>query len=216
MEWSPEQIAAALGGLYAFGQGVGMFFARREARQTRDHLAERSLDPSEVKLLRQYTPALHQIHELDEQFTKLDAAIAGLRSELKEGGLDPSELRKVRVGVVAAPDGGASELHQIKSKVTALVLWRDVVTEKLAAMETERREQSRRVDDNIESLRKELRADREDLRAEVRRVGADTVEHVERMVNGVTEFLGTLRASGVRGLTPPQGSALAAKPKVGP
>lgn len=199
MEWEwAEQLGYAIGGLVLLvGQVVGIVSGQRSTRALRGHIEERSLDASEVKILREWAGRVSEIGELRATLNRLSTA-------LEETGFDRSEVRRIRAFFFRT-DGKDPEIHELRNQIAPLALMVPRLDERMTAVE---RELDAKLDRMEQRVIGQLQASERRVGEMTQQSGEQTVEMVGKAVKEITDWLGTLQASGIRGLTPPEGSLL--------
>lgn len=161
-----ELVHGALGTIQTLFLGL-VFWLFREIKN-------RTLDPSEIKTFQQWAPRLGE----------LAASIDRLQSTLHENGLDRTEVRRIRSFFFGTEQRG-SELHALRGEIAEAKLGRERLVSRVEAIEHERRESNRQLDQRLERLEKQ---------------GAD-------MLETMTEMLRRWPTQGIR-TTPPGGHSL--------
>lgn len=174
MEWA-ENIGVAIGiGAVLAGQVVQLLVGKRSNQALQGQIRETSLDPSEIKTLREWAVRVSEF--------------------------------------LFRTDGNEHQISELRKQLAPLLILVPQLDERMTAVERE-------LDVKLDRLERrvigQLQASERRVGEMAQRSGEQTVDLVGKAVKEITDWLGTLKASGVRGLTPPEGSSLLGKPHDG-
>jgi hypothetical protein len=134
-----------------------------------------------------------------------------LEGQIRETSLDPSEVKTLREWAVRVSEflfrtnGNEAQILELRKQIAPLLILVPQLDERMTAVERELDAKLDRLEQRVIS---QLQASERRVGEMAERSGEQTVELVGKAVREITDWLGTLKASGIRGFTPPEGSLL--------
>lgn len=160
----------------------------------------RMLDPSDVARVKAMADRAYEIDALKRSIDELTRTI-------NENGFDATSRQQIRRFFFGDGTRSGSGLSELKDEVNQAGSIARGLMDKVQALEAERREATRRLDERLNQIQDQIRRSVEVTTNQVTAVSAETVKHVGQMVDEMTSFLQTLRQSGLRN-TPPEGNLI--------